>query len=153
MAQGGGLALAQPVHVHDRHQIVQLVNARQRGRFPHRALGAFAVAHQHIGAVVQVVEPRAQRHAHADAQALAQRAGRHVHERQARRRMAFQVAAELAQLEQVLHREQPRLRPGRIEQRRGVALGKNEPVVVVVMGILRVVTHVPEEQRRHQVRR
>ena len=153
MAQRGGLALAEPVHVHHRNQVVQVVEARQRGRFPHRALGAFAVAEQDVGAVVQVVEPRAQRHADADAQALAQRAGRHVHERQARGRMAFEVAAELAELEQVLHREQPGLGPGRVEQRRGVAFGEDEAVVVVVVGVLRVVTHVPEEQRRDQVGR
>ena len=67
--------------------------------------------------------------------------------------MAFEVAAELAQLEQFLRREQPGLGPGRVQQRRGVAFGENEAVVVVVMRVLRVVAHVPEEQRRHQVRR
>ena len=153
VAKRGGLALAEPVHIHNRHEVVELVDARQRSRFPHRALRAFAVAEQDISPVVQIVEPRAQRHADPHGQALAQRAGRHIHERQARRRMAFQVAAELAELEQFLHREQPRLRPGRVQQRRGVAFGENEPVVVVVMGILRVVTHVPEEQGRDQVRR
>ena len=153
VAQRGGLALAEPVHVHNGNQVVQVVDARQRGRFPHRALGAFAVAEQDISAVVQVVEPRAQRHADADAQALAQRAGRHIRKRQARGRMAFEVAAELAELEQVLHREQPGLRPGGVQQRRGVAFGEDEAVVVVVVGILRVVAHVPEEQGRHHVGR
>ena len=71
MAQHGGLALAEPVYVHHGNQVVQVVEARQCGRFPHRALGAFAVAEQDIGAVVQFVEVRAQRHSDADAQALA----------------------------------------------------------------------------------
>ena len=153
VAERGGLALAEPVHIHHGNQIVQLVSARQRSRFPHGAFRAFAVAEQDIGAVVQVVQPRAQRHADADAQALAQRAGGDIHERQARGRMAFEVAAELAELEQFLHREEPGLGPGRVQQRRGVAFGEDEPVVVVVVGVLRVVTHVPEEQGRHQVGR
>ena len=152
-AQRRGLALAEPVDIHNRNEVVQVVDARQRCRFPHRAFGAFAVAEQDIGPVVQIVHLRAQRHADPHGQSLAQRAGRHVHKRQARRRMAFEVAAELAELEQIFHGKQPGLRPGRIQQGRRVAFGENEPVVVVIVGILRVVTHVPKEQGRDQVRR
>ncbi len=141
------------VHVHNGHEIVQLIDARQRRRLPHRAFGAFAVAHQDIGAVIQVVQPRAKRHAHAHAQALAQRTRRHVHKRQPRRRMPFKVAVQFAQRVQMLAREKPQFRPGRIKQRRGVALGKDEAVVVGVMRIFRIEPHVPEKQSRHQVRR
>ncbi len=100
-----GLALAQTIHVHDGDQIVQLANARQRRRLPHRALGDFAIAEQHVGAVIEMIESRGQRHADSHAQTLAQRTRRHVHERQPRRRMAFQVGADLAQLQQILCRK------------------------------------------------
>ena len=67
--------------------------------------------------------------------------------------MAFEVAAELAQLEQFLDREQAGLRPGRVQQRRRVALGQDEPVVVVIVRVLGVVAHVPEKEGGHHVRR
>ena len=146
-----GLALAEPVDIHNRDEVVQVVDACQRGRLPDRAFRAFAIAEQHIGPVVQVVQLRAQRHAHPDRQPLAQRPGRHIHEWQARCRMAFEVAAELTQLEQLLHRKQPRLRPGRIQQGRGMAFGKNEPVVVVEVRVLGIVAHVSEEQGRYHI--
>ena len=78
-----------------------------------RAFGDFAVAEQDVGVVIQLVEPRGQRHADADAQALAERAGGHVHERQPRRRMAFEVAAEFAELQQIARRETNRFPPTR----------------------------------------
>src|SRR5207342_291162 len=43
--------------------------------------------------------------------------------------------------------------PRGVKQRRGVAFGQNETVVVVKVWILRVETHVPEEQGRHDIRR
>src|SRR6266702_3188939 len=141
----GWLALAKPVDIHHSDEIVQLINAAERSSFPDPALGALTISHQNIGAVIQLVESRAQRHAHAGAQSLSEGASRHVHERQARCGMAFEVAAELAKLEQFLRREKPRLGLGRIEQRRRMTLGKNEPVVVVIMRVLRVKAHVPEE--------
>ena len=90
--------MAEPVHVNDGNQIVQLLDARQRRGLPNDAFGTFAVAEQHIGAIIQTIKPRAERHADADAQPLAKRAGGHVHERQARRRMALEVAVNLPQL-------------------------------------------------------
>ena len=111
MAQHGRLALAEAVHINHRYQIVEVVVARQCRRFPHGTLGAFAVAQQDVSAVVQIVQPRAQSHADADAQTLAQRTGGHIDKWEARSRMAFEVVAELAQLEQFLHREQSGLSP------------------------------------------
>src|SRR5258708_33856318 len=66
--------------------------------------------------------------------------------------MSLQVAAQLAQLEQVVSRKKPCLGPGRIEQRGRVALRQDEPVVVVVVGVLRVIAHVSEEQCGYDVR-
>ena len=100
VAERGGLALAETVRIHDGDEIVQLVNAGERGGFPDRAFGEFAVAEQDVGVVIEIVQPRGQRHADADAEALAERAGGHIHKRQPRGGMAFEVAAELAQLQQ-----------------------------------------------------
>ena len=97
---------------------------------------ALAVAQQHIGPVIQIIQPGAKRHADADAQALAQRTGGHIDKRQARRGVAFEVASELAQLQQFFNREQPGLSPGRVQQRGRMAFGENETVVVVVLGFL-----------------
>src|SRR5947208_432594 len=67
--------------------------------------------------------------------------------------MAFEVAAELAELQQIFGRKKPRFGPGGIEQRGGVAFGQNESVVIVEMWILGIITHVPEEQRGDDVSR
>jgi len=67
--------------------------------------------------------------------------------------MTFEVAAELTQLQQIACREQPGFRPCGVKERGGVALRQNEAVVVVKMRIFRVVAHVTEKQRGHQVRR
>src|SRR5437867_3777212 len=67
--------------------------------------------------------------------------------------MAFEVATELAQLQQIFGGKKPGLGPGGIEQRGSVAFGQNEPVVIVEMWMFRIITHVPEEQRGHDVSR
>ena len=57
------------VHVVGPLQVdVKLVNTRKRRRFPYRAFGNFAVAEQDISVVIQLVEPRGERHAGANAQ-------------------------------------------------------------------------------------
>ena len=72
-------ALAEPVDVDDRRQVVELVERGVLGRLPHRALGHLAVAADHPDAERQPVEPLAgERHADADRQALPERAGGHV---------------------------------------------------------------------------
>ena len=58
MAERRRLALAEPVRIHDGDQIIQFVKTRQRRGFPNRAFGDFAVAHQDVGVVIQLVEPR-----------------------------------------------------------------------------------------------
>ena len=54
-----GLALAQPVHIDQRNQIIQLINPCQRCRFPYAPFGAFAIAEQDISAVIELVQARA----------------------------------------------------------------------------------------------
>ena len=152
-AEGGGLALTQAVDVHDGGQIVQLAHASERGGFPDRAFGDFAVTHQNIGAVIEIIEAGAELHAHAHAQTLAERAGGNIHKGQARRGMAFEVAVQFAQSGEVFAGKKSKLSPHGIQQRGGVALGKDEAVVVGISGVFRVEPHVPEEQGGDQVRR
>ena len=52
----GGLALAQPVHVDGRAKVAESFVGRHCRGFPNRSLGRFAVAHQHMNAMVPVVE-------------------------------------------------------------------------------------------------
>ena len=153
VAESGCLALAETVHVHDGDKIVELVDAGERRGFPDRAFGDFTIAEQHVGSVIQLVQARTQRHAHAHAQALAERTGRHIHERQPGSGMSFKIAPDLAQLEQFLRREKAGLGPGRIQQRRRVTLRENESIVVEIVRVLWLIPHVPEEKRGHNVGR
>jgi hypothetical protein len=153
MAERRRLALAEPVRVNDGDQIIQFVNSRERRRFPNRAFGDFAIAHQDVGVVIQFVQSRGERHADADAEALAERTRRHVREREARRGMTFQFAGELPERRQFGNRQKTVFRPRGVKQRRGVAFRQNETVVVIVVRILRIVTHLPEKKRGDQIRR
>jgi hypothetical protein len=58
-----------------------------------------------------------------------------------------------AQLQQFLAREEPGFGPGRVEDRRGVPLRQHAAVVVGVLRVLRVVAHLVEEERRHDLGR
>ncbi len=152
VAQRGRLALPQPVDIHEGNQVVQLLHPGERGRLPHRAFGGFAVSEQHVGVVIQLIQPRGQRHAHADAQPLSERSGGHVGKRQARGGMPFEVRGVFAQLQQGLDREQSGLGPRRVEQRGGVSFGEDKAVVVMEMRMLGIIAHVPEEQCGHEIR-
>ena len=78
-------ALAEPVDVDDRRQVVELVERGVLGRLPHRALGHLAVAADDPDAEREPVEALAgERHADADRQPLAERAGGDVDPRQHR---------------------------------------------------------------------
>ena len=153
VAQGGRLALAETVDIHDGDEVVQLMMAGQGSGFPDRAFGAFPIAEQDVCAVVQAVQAGAQGHADPDAEPLAERAGRYVHKGQARRRMPLEVGPELAELEEVLGGEKTGLGPGGVKQRGGMAFGENETVIVMVMRVFGVVAHVAEEQGRDQIGR
>src|SRR3954462_7507327 len=101
MAERGFLALPEPIHVHDSYEVIQLVDARQGSSFPNCALGAFAVPHEHIRAVIQFVQTRAQRHTHTNSQTLAERSGGDINKWQARRGVSLEVAANSPQFEKV----------------------------------------------------
>ena len=123
MAEHRRLALAETVRVHDRDEIAQLVKAREVRRLPDRAFRDFAVTEQNVGVVIQLVLPRRERHADADAETLAERTRRHIREREARRGMAFEIIAELAQLQKFRDGNKTIFRPRGVEQGSGVAFG------------------------------
>ena len=146
-------ALAEAVDVGDRAEVVELVEGRDVRRLPDRAFGGLAVAEQHVGAVVGVDAPRVQRHADAGAEPLPERSGRDVDERQPRRRMALEIGGDLPQLQHVLARERAGRRPGGVQQRRRVAFRQHEAVGLRMLRIVRVESHLGEEQRRDDVGR
>ena len=146
--------LAEPVDVDDRRQVVEAVEGGVLERLPHRALGHLGVAAQAPHAVGQPVELLARdRHADRDRQALAERAGGHVDPRDDRHRVALELRAEPAERQQVLVRDRPGRLEHRVVQRRRVALGEDQVVVVGVVGVLVVELEVLLHQHRHQVGR
>ncbi len=126
-----GTALAQPVEVEDRDQVVDLVVRGGLHGFPDAALRHLGVTHEHPGPAGQPVEPHRQRHAEPDREALAQGATRDVDPRQFGdgRRVTLDRGPELPQREEFLIADRTdRLQHG-VQGRRGVPLGHHEPVV------------------------
>ena len=145
-------ALAEPVDVDDRRQVVELLVGRVLERLPHRSLGHLAVAAEDPGAVRQAVEPLArERDAHAVRQPLPERAGRDVDPRDDRSRVPLEAAAELAEREELLVGDRPGRLVDRVEQRRGVALREDEMVVPGVVRVVEVVAEVLRQQDGHQI--
>ncbi len=109
-----------------------------------------AVAGQDVGVIALLVDPGGQRVADADRQPLAERAGRgldageplHVG-------VPLERAAQLAQGHDLVVREIARLGQRRVEHRRRMPLGENEPVAV---GPVRVLGIVPQESAEIQGR-
>ena len=150
----GFTALAQAVDVGDAHQVVELVMGGDLQGLPHRTLGHFAVAQEHVGAVGQHVQvPGIHGQAHAHGQPLAERAGGRLHVGESHGGVAFQRAAELAVVSlQILPGDFPGGHPQGIKQRGGVALGKNQAVVVGEMGPVRVIAeNAPEKEGGHEL--
>ena len=148
----GRAALAEPVDVDDRDQVVEAGVAGLLEGLPHRALGQLGVAAEHPDPEVGALEPLAgERDPDRDRQALAERAGGDVDPGDLRRRVALQARAELAEGEQLLVVDRAGHLVHAVEQRRGVALGEDEVVVGRVLGRGEVVAQVPREQHRHQV--
>ena len=124
-------ALPEPVHVEDRREVVELVVRAVLEGLPDRALGRLAVAAQDPDAVRKPVEVLpGERHPDADRQTLSERAGRDVHPRDERGRMSFEAAPEPAVRHQLLVRDRARRLVDRVQERRGVALGEDETVVL-----------------------
>ncbi len=153
VAVPGRSALAEPVDVDDRGEVVEMLVRRVLGRLPHRALGQLAVPAQHPHPVADAVQALArERDADADRQSLAERSGGRLHPGQPPGRgMPFERAAQRAEGEQFGVLDQPdRLERG-VQQRRGVSLGQHETVVAGVGGAIDVVAEVVGEEDGHQV--
>src|ERR1043165_9211610 len=138
MSESSRLALPKPVYIHNRNQVVKLVNASKRRGFPHAAFGAFAITEQHIRFEIALVETCAQGHSGTDAEPLSKRAGGNVNKWHARCGMAFHIAAKFAQSHHFRFRENSQFGPCCPQHWRGMAFGKNEPVIVWVLGIPRI---------------
>lgn len=152
--QHGGIALPQAVHIHDGAEIVETGMSGHFSRLPHRALDGLAVSHQHIGAVIGLIDGLGvECKADSGGQPLAQRTGGHIHEGQTRGRMAFEIGSECAQFQQVGRRKQPGFRPGGIKQGSRMALGENEAIAVRQLRVVGVVPHHREKQGRRDVGR
>ena len=146
--------LPEAVDVDDRGQVVEAGEGGVLERLPHRALGHLGVTAQAPHAVGQAVELLArERNADRDRQALAERAGGHVDPRQHRDRVALELRPELAERQQVLVRDRSGGLEHRVVERRRVALGEDQVVVIGVLGVLVVEVEVLLHQHRHQVGR
>ena len=147
-------ALAEPVHVDDRGQVLELVEGGVLERLPHRALGHLAVAAQTPDAVRQLVEVLpGERDPDRDRESLAEGAGGDVDPRDLGGGMAFHTAAEDAEREQLVVRNRAGGLVHGVEEGRGVSLGEDEVVVVRVPGIVEVVVEVLRHEHGHQVGR
>jgi hypothetical protein len=145
-------ALAEPVDVQDRGQVLEVVVPGVLERLPDRPFRRLAVAAQRPDPVRQPLEVLAgERHAHPERQPLAERAGGDVDPRDQRGRVAFEHAAERPVREQLLVRDRPGCLEHRVEQRRRVPLGKDEAVVGGEIRLVEVVAQVLREQHGHQV--
>jgi hypothetical protein len=148
-----GAALPEAVHVDDRDDVVQSVEAPQLERLVHAPLGHLAVTEEHPAADVQVEQARGERHADRRRQPLPERARRDVDVGKERCRMSFEPASELPQREELLVGEGAGGLEHGVQQRRRVALREDEPIVVGVARALPVVVEVIGQQDRHQIGR
>ena len=148
-----GLAgLAETVHVHDRDQVVELPEGGVVEGLPHRALRHLAVAAEDPGSggrVVQALGRQGQAHAHR--QALAERAGGGVHPGEHRGGMPLDAAAQLAEAEELVVVDRPRRLEGGVVERRRVALGEHEVVVVGVGRLVEIEPQVAVQQHGHEL--
>ena len=145
--------LAQSVDVDDRGQSVESVERSLGDRLPHGALGHLRIAAQDPGSIRQPIELLAgERDTDPDRQALAERAGGDVGPRQDGRRVAFQPAAAPAVGHQLLLVDRADGLEDRVVQRRGVALGEDQVIVVRVLRVGDVVMPVLADEHGHELR-
>ena len=146
-------ALAVAVDVDDAAEVVELVVLGHVRGFPHRAFRGFAVAHQHVRAIVGADPARVQRDADAGSEPLSERSGRDVHERQPRCRMPFEIGGQQPQLQHFAARKHAGRRPGRVQDRRRVAFRQHEPIRFRMLRVAGIESHLGKEQRRDDLRR
>jgi hypothetical protein len=146
-------ALTEPVHVQDDRQVVELPVRGVLERFPDRSLRHLAVSHQHPDPVrTGIYGLRRQGNANTDGQAEAQRTGGDVDPWKRRAGVALEAAAKAAQRQELLVADRSGRGVERIEERRGVALGEDQVVVVGMVGLFEVVAEVLLSQHREQIR-
>ena len=148
----GWAPLAQPVDVEDGREVRQRVVTRLVESLPDGALRQLAVAGQCPHVIGQLVQFAAgESHTHRDRQPLTQRAGGDIDPGQRRRGMALQARAEFAKGQHLIIGDHAHCLEDGVEQRRRVALGEDEVVVVRLSRIVPVIKEVPRNQHRHQV--
>ena len=135
---------------HDAEVGQAVVRSKHKG-FPALALFHLAVTQDGVDIDGLTGVLGTQCHAAGGAHALTQTAGGHIHARHTVHvGVALQVAADLAQGLEVLHREEPTLSQRGVQRRSRMALGEHQAVAVRVLGILRIHLHLYEiEVRQH----
>ena len=147
-------ALAEPVAVDDRREVVEPLEAGRVGRLPDRPFRELAVAADDPGAERQPVELLAgEREADADREPLPERPGRDVDPREDGRRMALEPRPELPVGHELVFRDRPGGAEQAVDERRGVALREDQPVVRRALRIVVVVAEVPRQEDRGEVGR
>src|SRR5207244_11046317 len=123
--------LLDPVPVDERGEAVEAVLGCRHGGLPRLPDVLLAVAEDAVGPPGLVVHPSREGEADGEGETLALRprgvldAGRRTE-----LRMALDAAAQLAERHELLDREEPALREGRVPDRAGVALAQDEPVAI-----------------------
>ncbi len=144
--------LSQPVDVEDRGQVVELVVGRMLECLPHRALCHLAVAAENPGVGGDAIEALGgEGRPDSDRKTLTERAGGDVDPGEDGRGVPFEPASELAVREKLLVRDHAGGEVDRVEQRRRVALGEDQPVVRRALRRVEVVAEEAVDEHRQQV--
>ena len=143
----------QLVVVDDGHEAPELLMGGEHGRLPHLTLLALAIAEHREDEAVLAGQAQAGRKARGHGKSLAERASGHLHAgQQVGIGMPLQARAELAQGVQLVDREEAGVGQRRIERRRRMPLGQDEPVAAGLVRVGRVVVHdAAEVQRREDI--
>ena len=129
----------QAVVVDDDAQVVQLVVACKHAGLPNLTFLSLAVAQQSIDTVGLTLDLGSQCHAAGGGNTLTQRTGGHIHAGdRIHIGVALQVAANLTQLQQVLHGEETAVCQSGIQAGCAVTLGQNETIPVLPLGVCRI---------------
>src|ERR1035438_8156068 len=143
-----------PVVVHNRHHVVELVERARHGGLPDLAFLDFAVAQHGVGAAPPPVQARRDAHPQRHRKTFAQRSGGSLQRRyEPHVRVALVYRAQLAQRVQSIERRigVPRLRHDGIKHRRRVPFGENEAVPVRPLRVLRIDPHSVEIEFNHSL--